>query len=1179
MLASTSTFVSCKDYSDEISDLQTQINNANALHATKAELTYTKAELTAAYEKADAELKAAIEKVDQATKDNAAAIAKEVEDRAAAVKVLEAKIAALEEADKKLEGLIKDLDEKKVDKTVFDQTVTEIYAKITAVETELGQKLADAVAKLEAKDKDLEAEINGVAADLIEAQTVLQANIDKVDEKAELNKKAIAALDEQLQIQKKALEDFKAEVAKTYATKAELADAKKDLEEKIEAAKKELDDKIAALTKRVETNENDIKTLKADVKKINDEIEKINKELVSLNLLIKTSLRSLVFIPDSYYWGVEATEINYLEYNAYEVTKADVKVADDVAKMGGTEVRGHVHGGKVTEGSKVLSFAANYHINPASANLDGAKYALVTADKAYVKSATEADALLSIVGTPTASKGILNVQLNAAKPELIKSVPVNQAITVFATEVTLPASQQTDAKDVKVTSDYATVYRSNIKNLVMGYAKTPSIKNGHCGDCSYYKFNSGEETFAGNHLFANEEELVAAVKDEGQYYVDYDKTADLSTFIETHYTDENGTHMLMTPEKLAACGLKYKFELVGLKRGTNDTSESVHAAINPEDGVTFRPQEAQLVVDGNEKEYEQKAYGAKQSRETINRTPVVRVSLVDATDGTVYDYGYLMIRITEFKENPSEETLKPVTITYTGKGIEYASTCTAEPFSLEKYWNNIEYDILKTLLDNYSMSKEEFDAVYENDGHLVTKSDAVAQFELKDGNWVEKSTIPATYVGAVVDRYDAGNEQTSTLKWTVSGEEIVNAYISKGAGTYAGFETAVMYKSKDIKAYPDIVIILKSGDVKVTVPTANAFKNTENKIDEYWYKNNGNSAADGAKDHAGVAEYYAEIHAQTISPEDTQAKATAEDLDDMFSDVFVGNKITLSEYIENGNKDKYYTSLVFSDVNKGAKFKGYIGTKLTEFTLDLENDYTLIAYTKADKSDKQTVAKITTPMTDGKVDINKQVIQYVHGTYSEAMLNYARHNALADDVIKAVIMMKVNTECLEVAVSDKTFNVRFLRPINVEPNDKALEDAQDKSQKIELRDLITLSDWREYKFADHLSYWNYYNIKSIKVVGASSDGLINAYVTTTMNGANFQKTQSEVSNQVLFSVKYATPADKTKDSYGYIEYQNLSSTVQTFTVDVPVQVEYEWGVINTNVKVEIKNTHENAKLR
>lgn len=1177
MLASTSTFVSCKDYSDEISDLQTQINNANALHATKAELATAKAELTAAYEKADAELKAAIDKVDQATKDNAAAIAKEVEDRAAAVKVLEAKIAALEEADKKLEGLIKDLDEKKVDKTVFDQTVTEIYAKITAVETELGDKLAKAVEKLEAKDKDLDAAINGVAADLIEAQTVLQANIDKVDEKAELNKKAIAALDEQLQIQKKALEDFKAEVAKTYATKAELADAKKDLEDKIEAAKKELNDKIDALAKRVTTNENDIKTLKKDVEDIKKEIEKINKELVSLNLLIKTSLRSLVFIPDSYYWGIEATEINYLEYNAYEVTKADVKVADDIEKMGGTEVRGHVHGGKVTEGSKVLSFAANYHINPASANLDGAKYALVTADKAYVRSATEADALLSIVGTPTASKGILNVQLDAAKPELIKSVPVNQAVTIFATEVTLPASQQTDAKDVKVTSDYATLYRSNIKDLVLGYKtdKMPSIKNGHCGPCAYYKFNSGEETFEGNHLFANEEELVAAVKDEGQYYCDYDKTMDLTTIIETHYTDENGTHMLMTPEKLEACGLKYKFELVGLERGSNNTSESVHAAINPEDGKTFRPQEAQLVVDGNEKGYEQKAYGAKQSRETINRTPVVRVSLVDAVDGTVYDYGYVMIRITEFKENPSEETLKPVTITYTGKDIAYASTCTADPFNLEKYWNNIEYDILKTILKDYSMSKEEFDAVYENDGHLVTKGDAVAQFELKDGAWVEK----AKYVGTVVDRYDAGNEQTSTLKWTVSGEEIVNAYIKKGAGSYDGFETAVMYKSKDIKAYPDIVIILKSGKVNVTVPTANAFVKTENKIDEYWYKNNGNSAADGAKDHAGEATYYAEIHAQTISPEDSQAKATAEDLDDMFSDVFVGNKIGLSEYIENGNKDKYYTSLVFSDLNKGAKFNGYIGTKVTEFTLDLDGDYTLVAYTKADKSDKQVVAKITTPMTDGKVDINKQVIEYVHGTYSEAMLNYARHNALADNVLKAVIEMKVKTDCLDIAVSDKTFNVRFLRPINVDPNDKALEDAQDKAQTIELRDLINLSDWREYKFADHLNYWNYYNIKSIKVVGASTDGLINAYVTTTMNGANFGKTQAEVSNQVLFKVFYKTPADKTKDSYGFIEYQNLSSTVQTFTVDVPVQVEYEWGVINTNVKVEIKNTHENAKLR
>ena len=96
-------------------------------------------------------------------------------------------------------------------------------------------------------------------------------------------------------------------------------------------------------------------------------------------------------------------------------------------------------------------------------------------------------------------------------------------------------------------------------------------------------------------------------------------------------------------------------------------------------------------------------------------------------------------------------------------------------------------------------------------------------------------------------------------------------------------------------------------------------------------------------------------------------------------------------------------------------------------------------------------------------------------------------------------------------------------------------------------------------------------------------GIINPFIYTTMtkggqnNNTLDQKVkQSTISNQVLFrAVKDASATGN--DKYGYLLYENLSSTVQTFTVRVPLEVTYEWGTVVTFADVKIKNTHSNAK--
>lgn len=58
--------------------------------------------------------------------------------------------------------------------------------------------------------------------------------------------------------------------------------------------------------------------------------------------------------------------------------------------------------------------------------------------------------------------------------------------------------------------------------------------------------------------------------------------------------------------------------------------------------------------------------------------------------------------------------------------INYNSECVPAAFKFSTTWNQIEYDVLRTL----NLHKAEFDANYKNDGQLVVNgSDIVKQFK------------------------------------------------------------------------------------------------------------------------------------------------------------------------------------------------------------------------------------------------------------------------------------------------------------------------------------------------------------------------------------------------------------------------------------------------------------------
>ena len=178
------------------------------------------------------------------------------------------------------------------------------------------------------------------------------------------------------------------------------------------------------------------------------------------------------------------------------------------------------------------------------------------------------------------------------------------------------------------------------------------------------------------------------------------------------------------------------------------------------------------------------------------------------------------------------------------------------------------------------------------------------------------------------------------------------------------------------------------------------------------------------------------------------------------------------------------------------------------------------------------------------------------------------------------------------------------RPINLKATEEQqMVDANTNGNTIYLIDILKMFDWRGeangYMWGKNTWFWAYYNVKAITVDVTPSNVLTNMHygtehklseVTTlaelrtypqmdkkTTYTFNLRKAnylygatngfQYEAKNNAL--VKYM---NENKEKFGAIYYKNNGDNVNEFYVKVPVTVEYEWGTFKTMVKINIKTT-------
>ena len=283
-MASASMFVACKDYDDDIKNLQAQIDKAalqtdlqtlktsleSELSTLKASLATAQAELAQKANKADVD--AALAK--KADKSELEALATKVASLTERVAAIETKISAIETA----------LD-KKADKTELATLEATLTGKLENLEQVLGEKLSAEEAARKAADIALEAAYKAADANLqlqIDAANkaieALQAKDAELQGLISANTDAINALTGRVKANEDAIAELKSDVAalkeqvKTFATKEELAKAVQELAEKIQKEQEEID---------------------------------------VLEALVIKQLSSLVLMPEFYWEGVEGIEIPF----------------------------------------------------------------------------------------------------------------------------------------------------------------------------------------------------------------------------------------------------------------------------------------------------------------------------------------------------------------------------------------------------------------------------------------------------------------------------------------------------------------------------------------------------------------------------------------------------------------------------------------------------------------------------------------------------------------------------------------------------------------------------------------------------------------------------------------------------------------------------------------------------
>lgn len=401
---------------------------------------------------------------------------------------------------------------------------------------------------------------------------------------------------------------------------------------------------------------------------------------------------------------------------------------------------------------------------------------------------------------------------------------------------------------------------------------------------------------------------------------------------------------------------------------------------------------------------------------------------------------------------------------------------------------------------------------------------------------VSKSFFHANYiwaevaggVGTITEVEDPNDTESYNLLWTVTSDELaanIGETITKsGTYTYGGNVIQVTFTADVTQPTVDLSGLL---------------------LDNYWFSNNTYIKHNVATPDLDAEDPALATYANNIS---AAFKTTADKLLDL----------------EFANEDYAgYTYEYIFDIAANQPVKSVDGITISVS----EDGKTLLA--AEGTGEPEIVAEILAPAA-GTGDILEYKEDSELGKY---LLNKG------PEFMKARVKLLVWNECEQPVVVNAfggkdSFLVHFLRPVNVEG--QAADNFTDgvdfgaPGSILDLRDVVQLSDWRNYVGnvttyyfdPNHENYYDYYDVQSYTVdlaeivpVGLTVGGVALTELPTT--------------------IVIAQEAPTADYPYGTLTYRNNGANLATqFTLKVPVTVTYKWGEVVTVVDVLVKPTTE-----
>lgn len=639
------------------------------------------------------------------------------------------------------------------DLEAYKAEVTELLgakADATALD-ELDSRLTQELADLAGKIEGIE---SGLADEITSALDVrITSNTNEINNIKDLLATLTAGATD-LEVQKATLEKYAALLSEN-GLQADITEVSGRIDDAVTEINT-LKSKVEANTTDLNAAKADINTLKTDVAGIRSDITEINGDLSQLHILVAARLNSITFAPNAFVDGVEAIVFNSLEYGDMK----DYKETQDLAEA------------MPASYSTAALATASYHFNPSSFNLDNADYQYIDRQVEVIttRSNVAATNLLQIEGTPVANveKGTVDFQLRRLDTPNTSDGNALDKVNTVALQATLKGDAVDEGEsNVVITSPYVRVYDDVINQTELFISDKESLET--VGDAAHFATT-----------------VTGAQEETPRYEFVYDKEFNLKDLIATCANKEDDDADLHNAFDVEAYKLSYRFAVAETEYkvttgSTTTNQQTVVQCKDAENGIF-------VITDG---------FG----RETIGRTPILRVELVDEA-GRVVRRGFVKVKVVA--EKAADYVAGIV------KDLTYDCADTQTKFELDEEWmrQNV-YRQIESSRGDVSLSHEEFWNMYEFDHVDVTK----------DGESFS-GTAPE-----VVDGSASAGVATKKVVWNIIHGNL--GEISEEGSVFIG---SVTLKNKlAASEFPEYITL--NITVNVTLPALNP-EFTINKV--YW---------------------------------------------------------------------------------------------------------------------------------------------------------------------------------------------------------------------------------------------------------------------------------------------------------------------------------------------------------